>query len=87
MGNVSKRKINSKIVKIKAPILLVQQGDGYKEPVWMERNFFPNLLDLIKEYKIKIKGFNFMNNHVKIYFEDYKHATKFRLIYEGKEYE
>ena len=51
MGNVSKRKINSKIVKIKAPILLVQQGDGNKEPVWMERNFFPNLLDLIKEYK------------------------------------
>jgi len=65
MGNVSKRKINSKIVKIKAPILLVQQGDGYHEPVWMERNFFPNLLDLIKEYKINIKGFNFMNNHVK----------------------
>ena len=86
MANVSKRKLNSKIVKIKAPVLMIKQGDGYDEPVWMERNFFPNLLDLIKEYKINITGFNFMNNHIKIYFEDYKNATKFRLVYEGKEY-
>lgn len=84
MGNVSKRKINSKIVKIKAPILLVQQGDGNKEPVWMERNFFPNLLDLIKEYKIEIKGIEFLNEHVKIFFKDKDHAMKFRLVYEGK---
>ena len=74
------------IVKIKAPVMLVQTQNKIKEPVWMEKDFFPNLLDLIKEYKINIKGFNFMNNHIKIYFEDYKNATKFRLVYEGKEY-
>ena len=41
------------IVKIKAPVMMVQTQKNIKEPVWMERNFFPNLLDLIKEYKIE----------------------------------
>lgn len=84
MVNASRRKINSKIVKIKAPIMMVQQGDGHDTPVWMEKDFFPRLLDKIKEYKIEIKGFEFKHNQVKIHFKDYKHATKFRLVYEQK---
>ena len=36
------------IVKIKAPVMMVQTQKNIKEPVWMERNFFPNLLDKIK---------------------------------------
>ena len=82
MASVSKRKLNSKIVKIKAPVMMVQQGDGYDTPVWMDRNFFPNLLTRIKEYKIIMTGIEFKHNAVKITFKDYKHATKFRLIYE-----
>jgi hypothetical protein len=77
MASVSKRKLNSKIVKIKAPVMMVQQGDGYDTPVWMDRHFFPNLLDRIKK-----TGIEFKHNAVKITFKDYKHATKFRLIYE-----
>ena len=72
------------IVKIKAPVMMVQTQKNIKEPVWMERNFFPNLLDLIKEYKIEIKGIKFLNEHVKIFFKDKDHAMKFRLVYEGK---
>ena len=80
----SASKINSKIVKIKAPVMMIQQGDGVEEPVWMERDFFPNLLDLIKEYKIELRGIEIKQQQVKITFENYKHATKFRLVYEGK---
>ena len=72
------------IVKIKAPVMMVQTQNKIKEPVWMEKNFFPNLLDLIKEYKIEIKGIEFLNEHVKIFFKDKDHAMKFRLVYEGK---
>ena len=82
MASVSKRKLNSKIVKIKAPVLMIKQGDGYDEPVWMERNFFPNLLDKIKSYKIQMTEIGFSNNAVKIKFKNAKEATKFRLIYE-----
>ena len=64
--------------------MMVQTQKNIKEPVWMERNFFPNLLDLIKEYKIEIKGIEFLNEHVKIFFKDKDHAMKFRLVYEGK---
>ena len=56
------------------------------EPVWMEKDFFPRLLDTIKGYKIKMESIQFMHQQVKIGFKDYKHATKFRLIYEGKDY-
>jgi hypothetical protein len=72
------------IVKIKAPVMMVQTQNKIKEPVWMEKDFFPNLLDLIKEYKIEIKGIEFLNEHVKIFFKDKDHAMKFRLVYEGK---
>ena len=72
------------IVKIKAPVMMVQTQKNIKEPVWMEKDFFPNLLDLIKEYKIEIKGIEFLNEHVKIFFKDKDHAMKFRLVYEGK---
>ena len=72
------------IVKIKAPVMMVQTQKKIKEPVWMEKDFFPNLLDLIKEYKIEIKGIEFLNEHVKIFFKDKDHAMKFRLVYEGK---
>ena len=72
------------IVKIKAPVMMLQTQNNTKEPVWMEKNFFPNLLDLIKEYKIEIKGIEFLNEHVKIFFKDKDHAMKFRLVYEGK---
>ena len=85
MASVSK-KYNSRFVKIKAPVMMMQQGDGNPEPVWMERDFFPRLLDTIKSYKIVIKEIKFLHQHVKIGFKDYKHATKFRLIYEAKEY-
>ena len=57
-----------------------------KEPVWMEKDFFPRLLDTIKGYKIELKSIRILHQHVKIGFKDYKHATKFRLIYEGKDY-
>jgi hypothetical protein len=83
MVNVS-RKINSRSVTIDAPVMMVQQGDGVDEPVWMERNFFPNLLDLIKEYNISLKGIEIKQGKIKISFKDYKHATKFRLVYESK---
>ena len=79
MANVGKT-----IVKIKAPVMMVQTQNKRKEPVWMEKDFFPNLLDLIKEYKIEIKGIEFLNEHVKIFFKDKYHAMKFRLVYEGK---
>ena len=69
---------------IDAPVMMVQQGDGVDEPVWMERNFFPNLLDLIKEYNISLKGIEIKQGKIKIGFKDYKHATKFRLVYESK---
>ena len=82
MANVSKRKLNSKIVKIKAPVMMVQQGDGHEVPVWMERDFFPNLLDRIKSYKINMTQIEFLHNTVKVKFKDAKEATKFRLIYE-----
>ncbi len=82
MANVSKRKLNSKIVKIKAPVLLIQQGDGHEAPVWMERDFFPNLLDKIKSYKINMTQIEFLNNTVKLKFKTAKEATKFRLVYE-----
>ena len=72
------------IVKIKAPVMLVQTQNKIKEPVWMEKDFFPNLLDLIKEYKIEIKGIEFLQEHVKIFFKDKHHAMKFRLVYEGQ---
>ena len=72
------------IVKIKAPVMMVQTQNKIKEPVWMKKDFFPNLLDLIKEYKIEIKGIEFLNEHVKIFFKDKDHAMKFRLVYEGK---
>ena len=52
----------------------------------MEKDFFPRLLDTIKGYKIELKSIQFLHQHVKIGFKDYKHATKFRLIYEGKDY-
>ena len=32
----------------------------------------------------KIKGIEFLNEHVKIFFKDKDHAMKFRLVYEGK---
>jgi hypothetical protein len=86
MVNASKKKLNSKFVKVKAPVMMLDTGKNIKEPVWMEKDFFPNLLDTIKEYKIELTTIKFMHQYVKIGFKDYKHATKFRLIYEGKEY-
>jgi len=82
MASVSKRKLNSRIVSIKAPVMMITQGDGHDEPVWMDRHFFPDLLDRIRKYKIEMLGIEFKHNKVKIKFKDYKHATKFRLIYE-----
>ena len=79
------RKINSRFVKIKAPVIMMDMGKK-KEAVWMEKDFFPRLLDTMKGYKIKFKSIQFLHQHVKIGFIDYKHATKFRLIYEGKDY-
>lgn len=84
MASVSKKNLNSKVIKIKAPVMMVHTAKKIKEPVWMQRDFFPNLLDLIKEYKIEIKGIEFLNSYVKIFFKDSKHAMKFRLVYEGK---
>ncbi len=78
-----KKKINSSFVKIKAPVMMMPVGNqNKKEPVWMVKDFFPNLLDLIKEYNIELRGIQFLHQYVKIQFKDYKHATKFRLIYE-----
>ena len=62
--------------------MMVQQGDGYDTPVWMDRHFFPNLLDRIKSYKINMTQIEFLHNTVKLKFKDAKEATKFRLIYE-----
>tara|TARA_E500000178_G_scaffold289235_1_gene292222 strand:+ start:717 stop:980 length:264 start_codon:yes stop_codon:yes gene_type:complete len=86
MASVFKKKLNSKFVKIKAPVMMIDTGKNMKEPVWMEKDFFPRLLDTIKEYKIKLETIQFTHGNVKIGFKDYKHATKFRLIYEAKEY-
>ena len=38
--------------------------------------------EILKKYKITMTGIEFKHNAVKITFKDYKHATKFRLIYE-----
>ncbi len=61
-----------KSIKIDAPVMMVQQGDGIDEPVWMERNFFPNLLDLIKEYNISLKGIEIKQGKIKISFTEIK---------------
>ena len=81
MVSVSK-KLKSRSVKIQAPVLIVDSDQQGITPVWMDRDFFPNLLDQIKEYDLEVKHIRYHENMVTLKFKDEKHATKFRIIYE-----
>jgi hypothetical protein len=86
MVNVSKKKLKSSAVTIDAPVLMVYTSSSPDDriPVWMDKEWLPDLLDQIKETKVKIKNLRYHNNKITIRFASPKDATMFRLTYEQR---
>ena len=62
---------------LEAPVMYIDN-----EPVWMDRNWFPNFLDFLKGNHFKIKGINVMNQKIKIRFSNPDHVIMFGLMYD-----
>ena len=60
-----------------APVMYIDN-----DPVWMDRNWFPNFLDFLKGNHFKIKGIDIMDQKIKIRFSNPDHVIMFGLMYD-----
>ena len=60
-----------------APVMYINN-----DPVWMDRNWFPNFLDFLKGNHFKIKGIDIKNQKIKIRFSNPDHVIMFGLMYD-----
>ena len=66
-----------KTIKIDAPIMKIQ--GAY---VWMDRHWFPNFCDFLKDNHFKIKGIDILNQKIKVRFSNPDHVIMFGLMYD-----
>ena len=84
MVNVSKKKLQSSTVTVDAPVLMIYNSPKDKVPVWMDKNWLPDLFEQIKDTKLKMKSIKYHENKITIRFASPKDATMFRLTYEQR---
>jgi hypothetical protein len=84
MVNVSRKKLSSSSVTLDAPVLMIHNSPKDKVPVWMDKEWLPNLIDQIKDTKVKVKSLKYHENKITIRFASPKDATMFRLTYEQR---
>ena len=82
MVSVSKKKLKSSCVTLDAPVLMIHNAPKEKMAVWMDKEWLPNLIDQIKDTKVKVKSLRYHENKITIRFASPKDATMFRLTYE-----
>ena len=56
MVSVSKKKLKSSCVTLDAPVLMIHNAPKEKMAVWMDKEWLPDLLDQIKDTKVKVKS-------------------------------
>ena len=84
MANVSRKKLSSSSVTLDAPVLMIHNSPKEKMTVWMDKEWLPDLLDQIKDTKVKVKSLKYHENKITIRFASPKDATMFRLTYEQR---
>ena len=84
MVNVSKKKLSSSSVTLDAPVLMVHNSPKEKMAIWMDKEWLPDLIDQIKDTKVKVKSLKYHENKITIRFASPKDATMFRLTYEQR---
>jgi hypothetical protein len=84
MVNVSRKKLSSASVTLDAPVLMIHNSPKEKMVVWMDKEWLPDLLDQIKDTKVKVKSLKYHENKITIRFASPKDATMFRLTYEQR---
>ena len=62
---------------LEAPVMYI-----HNDPVWMDRNWFPNFCDFLKVNGFKIKGINVLHQQIKIRFSNPDHVIMFGLMYD-----
>ena len=68
-----------------APVLVIKNSPRAKETaIWMDEEWLPDLIDQIKDTKVKVKSLRYHQNKITIRFASPKDATMFRLTYEHR---